>query len=299
MSGEGARFKRAGYTEIKPLIQVGGKAIIEHVIDLFPGEENFIFICRDEHLQQTNLRDLLLSLKPKAKIVSMPGKKLGPVYAVTKAFDFIDNNEPTVVNYCDFNMDWDYGDFKETVYNNDYDACLPVYSGFHPHLMYKNNFYASVKINQDGLLEEIREKFSYTVDKTESMHSPGTHYFKRGEYVKKFFQQMIDENIELNGEYYVSLVFNLLVRGGLKVGIYDQISHFCQWGAPEDLEEYLVWSDFFERFCDVKDQNFLWEKAKNENELRGRNDYDDEILRKVFDYWKTFFSKVDFHPFKQ
>jgi NDP-sugar pyrophosphorylase family protein len=50
MSSFGERFRRAGYTVPKPLIEVDGKPIISHVIDLFPGETNFIFICNEDHL---------------------------------------------------------------------------------------------------------------------------------------------------------------------------------------------------------------------------------------------------------
>ena len=44
MSGFGERFRRTGYSVPKPLIEVDGKPIIQHVIEMFPGEENFIFI---------------------------------------------------------------------------------------------------------------------------------------------------------------------------------------------------------------------------------------------------------------
>jgi NDP-sugar pyrophosphorylase family protein len=45
MSGFGERFRKAGYDVPKPLIEIDGKPIIAHVIDMFPGEDNFIFIC--------------------------------------------------------------------------------------------------------------------------------------------------------------------------------------------------------------------------------------------------------------
>ena len=45
MSGFGKRFKTAGYKLPKPLIEVDGKPIIQHVVDMFPGEKNFFFIC--------------------------------------------------------------------------------------------------------------------------------------------------------------------------------------------------------------------------------------------------------------
>jgi hypothetical protein len=52
----------------------------------------------------------------------------------------------------------------------------------------------------------------------------------------------------LNGEYYISLVYNLMLRDGLPVLVYDKIPHFCQWGTPEDMEEYNNWSTIFEAY---------------------------------------------------
>ena len=40
MSGFGERFRSVGYKVPKPLIEVDGKTIIEHIIDMFPGELN-------------------------------------------------------------------------------------------------------------------------------------------------------------------------------------------------------------------------------------------------------------------
>ena len=54
MSGYGERFRRAGYALPKALIEVDGKPIIAHVIDMFPGETDFIFICNKEHLNNGN-----------------------------------------------------------------------------------------------------------------------------------------------------------------------------------------------------------------------------------------------------
>src|SRR6266568_3558212 len=39
MSGTGSRFQRAGYRDIKPLIDVDGAPMIRHVINMFPGED--------------------------------------------------------------------------------------------------------------------------------------------------------------------------------------------------------------------------------------------------------------------
>ena len=50
MSGFGERFRRAGYAVPKPLIEVDGKPVIEHVVELFPGAEDIVFVCNRDHL---------------------------------------------------------------------------------------------------------------------------------------------------------------------------------------------------------------------------------------------------------
>ena len=50
MSGFGERFRRAGYKVPKPLIEIDGKPIIAHGVDMFPGEQDFLFICNNQHL---------------------------------------------------------------------------------------------------------------------------------------------------------------------------------------------------------------------------------------------------------
>ena len=42
--------------------------MIEYVINLFPNEDNFIFICNDKHLKETNMRNILESIKPNCKM---------------------------------------------------------------------------------------------------------------------------------------------------------------------------------------------------------------------------------------
>lgn len=249
MSGEGSRFNRAGYADPKPLISVNGRPIIEHVVNLFPGETDFIFVTRQEHMETTNVEEVLKRIAPQGQIVAIPGSKKGPVWAAKAAFDLLDDNEPVIVNYCDFFMDWDYADFKRKVTSNQADGAIPCYLGFHPHLLHEKNFYASCLVDENNWMQEIREKHSYTPNKMDSPQSVGTYYFRSGAIVKKFFQMQIDEDVNLNGEYYVSLVYNLLQREGLKTWIYDRVAHFCQWGTPEDLEEYLYWSHVFDRYA--------------------------------------------------
>lgn len=252
MSGIGKRFIDAGYTVPKPLIPVDGKPIIEHVVNLFPGEKRFTFICNSQHLLQTDLGSVLRKAAPGCDIVEIPPHKKGPVFAVASIFDRLADDEEVIVNYCDFAKYWDYEDFLSHTRDRNADGAIPSYRGFHPHMLGPMN-YAFMRDDNQWMLE-IREKQPFTDDRTQEYASDGTYYFKRGAYVKKYFRQLMDEDIHVNGEYYVSMVYNLLKRDGLNISIYE-IQHMLQWGAPRDLEEYQAWSGYFRHI--VEPQTFI------------------------------------------
>nr|MCU0430611.1 NTP transferase domain-containing protein [Cytophagaceae bacterium] len=244
MSGVGQRFVEAGYKVPKPLIEIDGKPIIEHVVDLFPGEKDFIFICNATHLAETPMREVLERIAPQAQIVEIAPHKLGPVYAVSQIIDSISDEEEVIVNYCDFGTYWNYQDFLQHTRNRQADGAIPSYKGFHPHMLGTTN-YAFQRDNEQWLVQ-IQEKKPFTDNRMEEYASNGTYYFRKASFVKKYFSALMSRGLSLNGEYYVSMVYNLMLEAGLRISIYE-IQHMLQWGTPGDVEEYLRWSDYFRR----------------------------------------------------
>ncbi|MFA6214474.1 MAG: sugar phosphate nucleotidyltransferase [Candidatus Micrarchaeia archaeon] len=243
MSGAGDRFIRAGYSVPKPLIEVEGKPMIEHVVSLFPGETGFLFITNRRHMESTNMEAMLRRIAPGCRIVSMEPAKLGPVYAVLQAKDFIRDDEPAIVNYCDFFAKWNYAHFKKFVSETGCDGCIPSYRGFHPHSL-GSTHYAYLRVDEGGRMLQIREKEAFTDNRMQEYASAGTYYFSKGSHVKKYFRLLMDRGISKNGEYYASLAYNLMNDDGLSTYVYG-LEKFLQWGTPEDLEEYQWWSGAF------------------------------------------------------
>jgi NDP-sugar pyrophosphorylase family protein len=256
MSGLGQRFVNAGYKVPKPLIEIEGIPIIEHVCNLFPGIDKFTFICNSMHLSQTNMRSILKKIKPNANIIEIPKHKKGPVYAVSKIYDLIDDDEEVIVNYCDFGTYWNFNDFLKHTRERYADGAVPSYKGFHPHMLGSTN-YAFMREENQWMLE-IKEKEPFTSDRMQEFASNGTYYFRKGAFVKKYFDMLILENIDLNGEYYVSLIYNLMLRDNLKISIYE-IQHMLQWGTPQDVDEYLTWSNYFKNAI-LESQNITAQK---------------------------------------
>ena len=247
MSGMSRRFMDAGYTIPKYLLEIDGKTVIEHIIDLYPKDTEFVCILNRKHHDETDVAGLLLHKLPEGSSIKViDPHKLGPVHSVLQALSDIDDEEQVIVNYCDFSMNWDYDDFVSHVTDTDCDGSVISYTGFHPHMLGSDN-YAFCRLREGSFqIEEIREKQPFTDNKMSEYASTGTYYFKKGKYIKYYFQKLIDNDININGEYYVSLVYNLMIEDGLYNTVYE-VPNMLQWGTPLDVRIYQQWSDYYKK----------------------------------------------------
>jgi NDP-sugar pyrophosphorylase family protein len=249
MSGFGERFRKAGYTLPKPLIDVDGKPIITHLVNLFPEESDFIFICNQEHLDHPDykLREVLNGICPSGRILGIEPHKLGPIHAVLQAQDLISLDKQTIVNYCDFACYWDWADFKNTVQKTQCAGAIPAYKGFHPHSLGSTNY--AYMLEKDGWVQDIQEKQPYTDNRMNEYASSGTYYFASGKVMLNAFHSTVEDKLDLNGEYYVSLAYKSMLAKKMPVSIYP-IDFFMQWGTPDDLEEYQGWHEAFKQLLE-------------------------------------------------
>ena len=252
MSGFGERFKKAGYKIPKPLIEVENKPIIAHVIDMFPGENNFLFICNEDHLNHPDykMRETIEMYCPSGQILSIPSHRLGPVHAILHAKSLINTEEEVIINYCDFTCYWDWKHFKKFVLKTKCEGCIPSYKGFHPHSLGSTN-YAYIKEDL-GLVKDIQEKKPYTNNRMEEFASSGTYYFSSGKIMLNALEYALEKQLKTGSEYYVSLAYHYLFEKSMLVNVYP-LQHFMQCGTPEDVNEYTIWSDTFKKLQTKKD----------------------------------------------
>ena len=253
MSGFGERFRRAGYDIPKPLIKVDGKPIIGHVIDLFPSETEFIFICNQDHLANSAYRmaQILSEICPTGQIIGIAPHRLGPIHAVQQVEHLLDPTRPVIVNYCDFTCYWDWEDFKSFVIETACDGAIPAYKGFHPHSLGNTNYAYILESRgaDSGWVADIQEKKPFTKNRMEEFTSSGTYYFANAKIMSDAFRMVVDGNLNVGGEFYVSLAYKPLLQEGKNIAVYP-LQHFMQWGTPDDLAEYNSWSCTFKRLLD-------------------------------------------------
>jgi NDP-sugar pyrophosphorylase family protein len=244
MSGVGQRFKDKGYNLPKPFIEIGGKPMVQHVVEMFPGLEDVLFIVNREHYEDKELKieSRLERISPNAKIAVIDSHKLGPAWAVLQASKYINLSSPVVVNYCDFACTWDFSAFQETL-ESGVDGLIATYSGFHPHML-RNTQYAYLKLDKFGNLIEIQEKMSFTSSPMLEPASSGTYGFGTGQILLNAINKQIESGDSYNHEYYSSLTYRNMISSGQVIKSF-QIEKFLQWGTPEDFEDFKAQKDFF------------------------------------------------------
>lgn len=238
-----------GFDTIKPLVRIDGKFMIEYVCSMFPGKSNFIFLCRTEDLQKPGLEDVLKKISPECTIVPVENTK-GPADTVLRLEGHINNDEEVIISYCDAFVKWDFWKFVDEARKTNAVGVLSTFNGFNP-VFLSDESHAYINVNDDGLVTEIREKELFHPNKMENYTSAGSYYFSRWSLFVKYAKQMIGKNISVNGNYFVSLVYNLMIKDGLRVVPYE-LEDFVSWGHPENLKEYVFWSEYFSSLANGK-----------------------------------------------
>lgn len=238
MAGTGNRFVQKGYEDPKPLIKVNNKRIIEYILEMFDEDDEIYFICNKTHLDETNMRKTLLSLRPDATVLEIDNHKKGPIYSLMPFLNLIMDDEEVLVCYCDNPLVWNKADFLKHVSDKDLDGCILTHSGMHPHTLNSTKM-AFLKTDGDLMLE-IKEKECYTDNPMSEHASTGVYYFSKGAYMKHCFFKAIANDMNYNGEYYVTLAYNVLVEEGLRIGFYDT-EFVTVFGTPDETESFEAW----------------------------------------------------------
>ena len=143
--GKSLRFKSQGYKKDKFLLKIGqNEKVINKVLEMYNFNDHFHFIISNTQSKIPTLKSYLQNLTKKNTVHVIEDHNKGPAFSVSKISD-INFNEPAIITYCDFFVDWDYKRFLRNLY--EYDGSIPVFKGFHPS-SYSGTLYAYVKYNK-------------------------------------------------------------------------------------------------------------------------------------------------------
>ena len=241
MAGHSLRFHKAGYLGPKALLPVGEYKMIEHVVNMFDPMfcQYYIIINHDQLEANSNLIIDLEKLALNVEIVVIESHKIGPVYSVLKVKN-INEKDEVIVSYCDFFVEWDYLAFLRQAQGSD--GCVVSFKGFHP-ASFGSTLYAYMRV-KGGKMQELREKQSFTNNRSEEHASAGIYYFKNFKIFKKYGEKCLLKKNKPLPEAYVSLLYNDMVEDHLSIVVH-KVDKFICLGTPNDYEQYQFWWKFF------------------------------------------------------
>ena len=226
MAGAGSRFEKAGYTFPKPLIEVNGKPMIQVVTENLNIDARHIFIVQESHYKKYNLQHLLNLVSPNCQIIQVNGITEGAACTTLLAKSLIDNNEPLLVANSDQYLDWNSNEFMYSMIADEIDGGILTFEATHPK-------WSFARLGSDGFVSEVAEKKPIS-----NIATCGVYYWKKGSDYVKYAESMIENNVRVNGEFYVCPVFNEAIKDNKKIKIFP-INKMWGIGTPEDLSNFL------------------------------------------------------------
>jgi NDP-sugar pyrophosphorylase family protein len=232
MGGLGQRFRNAGIDTPKPLIPILGTPMFKKALasfDAYPGEKHHVFVIRKDTNDEYRLAAQITDILPDAKIKVLDHNTQGAVETCLIAEEYIDPDLPLVIMDCDIAFDSpDYFEkIEQAVTQNEYDGLLLSFDSNDPR-------YSFAKTDGAGLVIRTAEKVAISDNAL-----MGAYFFtKAGSFLDaahKLVQHQITADMK---EYYVSLIYNILLEGGKKIGLAKGV--FYCFGTPEELEAYIA-----------------------------------------------------------
>lgn len=234
MAGEGSRFLKEGWTTPKPLIELKGQPLFKHAISSVTDKEiqmKYSFIVRQEHIDKYQIDKGIKSFLPEANVFSVLKTTRGAVETCLIAESAIADDDAVIVMDCD--LEFRSKKFIEIIKRI---LSTPIEDAEGGALVsfYSNEpRYSYAEIGENGYVVRTAEK------EVISNHALcGAYLFSSGRRFRQIAHQLLDEPVFTKPEYYVSLLFNYLLKDGEKVEL-APMEEYYSYGTPEELSRYL------------------------------------------------------------
>ena len=229
MGGLGSRFRKAGYTVPKYMIEVKGKTLFHWSMlslkNLLPHTEQFIFIAMQDDSVEIE------------KFIAAECKNIGIKKYQLILIDYLTDGQATTAMLAEkywlkynpllvYNIDTYVEPVGMSFEEIRGDGFIPCFKG-------EGDHWSFVKLNEAGEAVEVKEK-----ERISENCTIGAYYFSSCELYKELYTDFYaDERNLTKGEKYIAPLYGELIRRGKKVYISDipkEMVHVL--GTPEELK---------------------------------------------------------------
>lgn len=229
MAGKSQYFSESEFPFPKPLIEIGQKTIIEHVIQNLSSagaDVQFIFVlssadCRKFHLDST----LNIITDHKCRIVRLDNETKGAACSALMAISHIANHNPLIIANSDQLFDDSLKDLIAGM--GDADAGVLTFESVHPRWSY-------VRLNEQGLVVETAEKRPIS-----RQAIAGLYYFRYGKDFVEAAMRSIQKDSSVNGNFYIAPTLNEMILVGKTIRTMKvDAERYHTFYTPQKIKEY-------------------------------------------------------------
>lgn len=241
MAGSGKRFTDAGYKQSKPLIPVSDKPMIVQAVRSMPEADKWVFVVRQEHLDEKEVIDTLKSVAEDVTIL-VDQNPLGQLNSCLVARSYYDKDEPVFVGACDLGMVYDKQKYNHLVDPKNLGAPDMVVWSFtkQPNLSRNPQEWGWLKKDIDNNIRGVSVKIPISDNPYNDFAIVGSFTFKSGKEFLRIAEELIRRGITVKGEYYIDSMIGIALEKGYKVVSFT-VDKYIGWGVPADYEEYNYW----------------------------------------------------------
>gem|GEM_PF-1354084 len=206
MAGRGSRTRQLG--EFKPFIEIKGRRMLAWLLrsirEKVADSDKLVFVTTADYAGRFDVRRALAEMLEAERLagdfelVTCQETPPGPSATVYKARAHFQTDEPVIVVNCDQYIDFDMGDVQQRE-----SGFLPVYAEFTGKSSY-------VEIDA-GVITRIVEKQNIS-----NLASAGVYAVSGGRALAEAIEKQFQENLQTNGEFYVGVALNTLIRRGYR-----------------------------------------------------------------------------------
>lgn len=224
LAGYGSRLRPHTYTKPKPLLNVAGKPILQHILDSFKpikfSEVIFITGPMKEKIEQ------FVKEKYSFKARFIPQEKMnGSGSAVYLAKEYV--NEDVIVLFSDTLFDIDFKKFKKAINDKNVDGLIWVRE------VEDYQRFGVVVTDSGGVITRMVEKPKEPISKLANI---GMYYVKDSWAMFRAIEYLFENKIIMNGEYFFTDALALMVKSGKRF-LAPEVKQWLDCGTFETLLE--------------------------------------------------------------
>lgn len=231
LAGRSAFFNQEEYVFPKPLIEINGVTMIQHVIEnlnTIVQKKRFICVLNSEECRKYHLDNVLRLLTDSdAAFIKLDGETQGAVCSALMAIEHFNLDHPLIIANPDQLIDYDLNEILQFFQQREVDAGVLCFETLHPRWSY-------VRLDGAGCVVEAAEK------KPISKHAvAGFYYFAKASDFVRNAMKSIKKGSHLGNVYYVSTVLNEMVLEHKKILPYQlDGDRYHTFYSPQKIEEY-------------------------------------------------------------